>query len=122
GQMLTAFSGMIDLQINAAKTHERKPRFPQRQRPRDHGLPPYLTEDFDRVVIIYGEASFTGNDSETMSSNVFRKQPKELIHWVARRLRDNQHFGSIIRPTALPNDRRLCPTGLTGDDLEQGIS
>jgi hypothetical protein len=113
---------MIDLQINAAKTHERKPRFPQRQRPRDHGLPPYLTEDFDRVVIIYGEASFTGNDSETMSSNVFRKQPKELIHWVARRLRDNQHFGSIIRPTALPNERRLCPTGLTGDDLQQGIS
>lgn len=122
GKMLTAFSGMIDLQINAAKTHERKPRFPQRQRPRDHGLPPYLTEDFDRVVIIYGEASFTGNDSETMSSNVFRKQPKELIHWVARRLRDNQHFGSIIRPTALPNERRLCPTGLTGDDLQQGIS
>lgn len=120
--MLTAFSGMIDLQIDTAKSHVRKPRFPRRRRSRDHGLPSYLTEDFDRLVIIYGEASFTGDDSETMSSNKFRKQPKELIHWVARRLRDNQHFDSMIRPTALPNERRLCPTGLTGDDLKQGAS
>lgn len=120
-EMLHAFSGMIDLQIEAAKTHERVPRFPKRERPKDHGLPLFVTEDFDRVVLVYGEATFTGEVSEPMSSNAFRRQPKELIYWVARRLRDDALFSAVISPSDLPNERRLCPTGLSADDLRDGL-
>ena len=119
--MLKAFTGMIDLQLEAARTHPRKPRFSRRDRARPHGLPQLLSADFDRVVVVYGEATFTGAEAHHVRRDATRHKPKELIHWVARRLETNERFSAVIRPDELPSENRLCPTGLSADDLRNGL-
>jgi hypothetical protein len=120
--MLKAFAGMIDLQLEAARTHRRNPRFSRRDRPRSHGLPPLLAEEFDRVVIVYAEATFAGVEPRNRNRGATRREPKELIQWGARRLQTGAWFGAVIKPDLLPGENRLCPTGLTGDDLDNGLS
>lgn len=122
GQLLRAFTGMIDLQIEAARLHPRLPRFAQKDRTRTHGLPPLLAEEFDRVVVVYAEATFVGAATEGLPRAALRHEPKKLIHWVARRLSTGERFSAVINPEELPSENRLCPTGLSADDLLAGVT
>lgn len=119
--LLAAFTGMIDLQIEAAASRPRVPRFAQKDRTRSHGLPGLLAEDFERVVVVYAEATFVGAETEGLPRAALRRKPKELIQWVARRLSTGERFLAVIRPEELPSENRLCPTGLTAEDLQRGV-
>ncbi len=120
--MLRVFADMIDLQIEAAAAHERNPRFPRRTRPRGHGLPRLLTQDYERIVVVQGEAALPGTQAEGLPKRALRREPKELIQWVARRLSSGERFSAVIKPRELPIERRLCPTGLSADALRNGAS
>ncbi|MFT5444598.1 MAG: DTW domain-containing protein YfiP [Myxococcota bacterium] len=121
-EMLSAFHGMIDMQIAAAATYARKPRFPKRPRGRNHGLPDWFADEFDRIVIVHGEATFSGEvttmGTSRMSSREKQHQPKVLIYWVAERLATGERFSSLIRPDVLPTEGHLCPTQITTEQLE----
>ncbi len=120
--MLRAFAGMIDLQLEAARTHQRTPRFSRRDRSRPHGLPRLFDRDYERVVVVYGEATFTGAGNHDRNRKQAGREPRQLIQWVARRLRTGERFSVVIEPDPLPIESRLCPTGLTADDLRNGFS
>jgi DTW domain-containing protein YfiP len=122
GSLLRAFSGMIDLQIAAAAAHPRLPRFARKDRQRSHGLPPLLAENFEQVVVVYAEATFVGARTVGLPRAALRREPRRLIHWVARRLRTGERFSAVIHPGELPSENRLCPTGLTADDLLGGVN
>ncbi|MBW2724700.1 MAG: DTW domain-containing protein [Deltaproteobacteria bacterium] len=119
--MLRAFAGMIDLQLEAARMHQRKPRFSSKHRSRPHGLPRLFDRDYERVVVVYGEATFTGAAPPDRNRNQAKREPKKLIQWVARRLRTGERFSAVIKPDELPVENRLCPTGLSADDLRNGL-
>ena len=121
GNLLRAFTGMIDLQIAAAASQPLRPRFARKDRERSHGLPPLLVENFEQVVVVYAEATFVGAGTVGLPRAELRREPKRLIHWVARRLSTGKRFSTVINPGELPTENRLCPTGLSADDLLGGV-
>ncbi len=120
--MLRAFAGMIDLQLEAARANSRQPRFSRRDRPRGRGVPRLLAGDLERIVVVCGEATFTGAKTPDRKRRQASREPRELIQWVARRLRTGERFSVIIEPGELPVESRLCHTGLSADDLRNGLS
>ncbi|MCP4038383.1 MAG: DTW domain-containing protein [bacterium] len=120
--MLDAFAAMIDLQLDTLARHPRSPRHARPRQPRGHGLPEWIRSEAESIVLIHGESAFIGDEALQLTGRALAGQPKALIQWVAKRLDTGELFSGLIRPPSLPLERRLCPTGLTANDLLTGVS
>jgi hypothetical protein len=112
--LLRAFERLIDVQLDEVSQHRRTTRL-RAQRPRAvRSLPRALVENFEGLVLVYGEAS----RSEDLAV------PPELVHWTAFRLRDLASFDCVLAPNdgGAPSARRLSHLGLTAADFERGVT
>jgi DTW domain-containing protein len=89
GELLSVFTGMIDQQL-ASRPEVKAGRNLKHQRPPAfRKLPRALIEEFERLVIVYGEWHCPGaNTSE-----------RELVQWSARRLCTGETFDTLITPS-----------------------
>jgi DTW domain-containing protein len=88
-QLVDAFRSMIDQQV-AARPDLRVGRSLKHRRPeRFRKLPRALVEDFERLVVVYGEWHCPDGSS----------QRRELIQWSACRLRTGETFDALISPS-----------------------
>lgn len=104
-----AFDRMIDRQIEFLGAAGRGPR--RRQRPEaQRGLPRAIVDDFDRVVVVYGESSCSGAEHE-------------ILQWTAIRPSTGETFDSLARPTrSLLRPWHLRHMRLDGEALFQAPS
>lgn len=110
GRLLTAFDGMIDRQIEH-RSDRRVHRFkaPRQREPR--ALSPLL--DDDRLLVVYAEAKARG---------VCGDDARQLLHWVAARVRDGAVFEAVLRQdeSEVPDDAHLGHVRLHRDELLGG--
>lgn len=104
--MLDVFESVIDQQIAARDHHDHGPR-PKRRRPKaSRAIPRALAEDYDRLVVVYGEgATPDGYDSPV------------LVHWVAERVSTRERFEALIRPPAPLRETQLTHMALAQEGL-----
>ena len=78
----------------------------------ENRVPRALVEDFDRLVVTYGESS--------------RKDPRgtrELVHFTAVSLATGRTFERVVRPSfGLPASGHLCHMELTEEDFETAVT
>lgn len=111
--LISAFDGLIDDQIHNAKTRRRVPRKRGRRPAGSRALPRALVEDFEQLVIVYGEAVRPEAEPDGAT---------ELVHWAALRLRDAARFDCVVRPrSGLPSDIRLRHLGLEREEVALGV-
>lgn len=111
--LLRAFEHMVDLQLEEIGRRERTTRL-RSQRPRAvRNLPRALVENFEGLVLVYGEASRPDDPSLL----------PELVHWTALRLGDLSTFDCVLAPrdAVAPSARRLSHLGLEPGDFERGV-
>lgn len=114
GSLLTAFERLVDVQLELQSQRERSLRSCERRPRAVRCLPRALVENFEGLVLVYGEASRLER-GET-------KAP-ELVHWTALRLRDLATFDRVVGPTQeLPSSTRLAQLELSLADFEGGVS
>jgi hypothetical protein len=111
--LLAAFERLIDVQIEQCSQRQRSSR-PRDRRPQGvRCLPRRLVDNFDGMVLVYGEASQPENDATAAP---------ELVHWTALRLRDRGTFDCVLRPASgPPSAERLFHLGLSHSDFETGV-
>jgi DTW domain-containing protein YfiP len=106
--LLDAFDAMIDEQLGFIEGGKGRPRGLLRRPLASRRLPRFLVEDFDRVVVAYGE-----------SARRSPEEPRELVHFGAVRVATGETFERLIRPTfGLPSQRHLEHMALTPDDFD----
>jgi DTW domain-containing protein YfiP len=111
--LLAAFEHLIDVQIEQCSKRQRASR-PRDRRPQAvRYLPRRLVDDFDGLVLVYGEASQPEHDATAAP---------ELVHWAALRLRDRSTFDCVLRPSSgPPSAERLFHLGLSRSDFDTGV-
>ena len=110
--LLGAFDTMIDRQIHyvnlgnsAPRTRERRPRAFRR-------VPRALMEDFERLIVVYGE-----------SSRANPRGPRELVQWTAASIAGERTFERLIRPSfGLPSPVHLAHMELDEADFSSAVS
>lgn len=117
--LLPPFRRMIDLHLAATERSPRKSRHKKQRAAQARALPVALAEEFERVVVIYGEANPVRDFREA------RTQPRQvppLAYWTAKRLRDGALFSELVRldPPMTNCHRELL--GLSDEDLERAGS
>lgn len=106
--LLDAFDAMIDEQLGFVEGGKGRPRGLHRRPLASRRLPRFLVEDFDRLVVAYGE-----------SARRNPQEPRELVQWGAVHVATGQTFERLIRPTfELPSVRHLEHMGLASSDFE----
>lgn len=110
--LIAAFDSMIDRQLHYVQRGNSDPRT-KKKRPREwRRVPRALMEDFERLVVGYGE-----------SSRSDPRAPRELVQWTALAIASGQTFERIIRPTfGLPSKVHLDHMGLGTADFEAAVS
>jgi hypothetical protein len=109
--LLQAFEHLIDVQIRESSQRGHACR-PRTRRPAEvRKLPRALVENFEGLVLVYGEAARPEHDLEAAP---------ELVHWTALRLGDGATFDRVIRK-ASPSEPRLLQLGLCPGDFERGV-
>jgi hypothetical protein len=112
--LLTAFDALIDDQIHHARTRARVPRKRERRPDEWRLLPHALLEDFERLVVVYGEATHPHGDLS---------RPTELVQWAALRVRDGKTFDCVLRPeTGPPSPGHLGHLELEAHTVESGVT
>jgi len=109
-ELLGAFDLMIDQQI-AHRSSRVSGRFKLARNRESRGLSQHLADP--RLVVVFAESGRPGGDAE---------QYRELVHWVAARVDNDETFEAIIKPTAPPTDEHLFHLGIGLDDLQNGDS
>ncbi len=121
--MLDSFVKMIDLQIETQQgrmqnvRHKvRRARSPLRSLPEE-----FLTSSHD-LVLVYGE-SIPGLLPEGVAPHRrARKNPREIIHWTARRLTSGETLELLVNPERMVPQTRLCPMELSQARIDSGVS
>lgn len=118
-ELLPPFRRMIDLHLAATERSPRKSRHKKRRSAQARALPVALAEEFERVVLIYGEAN------PVRDFHRARTEPKQLpslAYWTAKRLRDGAVFAELVRldPPMSECHRELL--GLSSGDFERAGS
>ena len=115
-ELLPPFRRMIDLHLAATERAERKPRHRRQRSVQARALPRALAEEFERVVVIYGEANPIGPPEGPHPRRP--RQPPPLVYWTAKRLRDGAVFAEFARPDPPLSERRREMMGVAARDLE----
>jgi DTW domain-containing protein YfiP len=112
--LLAAFDHLNDVQLLEMSQREHHAR-PRDRRPAEiRCLPRALVDDFDSVIVVYGEASRPEHDAEAVP---------ELLHWTALRVRDLATFDCVVRPRhGAPSACRLEHLGLDRADLDAAVT
>lgn len=109
--LIGAFDGMIDDQLAFIARGSALPRTKDRRPEPWRAVPRALVEDFDRLVVTYGESS--------------RKDPRgtrELVQWTAVSLATGRTFERLLRPSfGLPTSGHLCHMELTEADFDGAV-
>jgi DTW domain-containing protein YfiP len=110
--LISAFDSMIDRQLYYVQRGNSDPRT-KKKRPRAwRRVPRALMEDFERLVVGYGE-----------SSRSDPRAPRELVQWAAIAIASGQTFERLIRPTfGLPSKVHLDHMGLGTADFEAAVT
>ncbi len=111
--LVSAFEQLIDDQIQQS----REGRAPRKRALRPASarlLPRALVEDFERLVLVYGEAARPEQEPQGAT---------ELVHWTALRLRDGSTFDrTVSAPSGVPGPARLRHLGLERGSFEDALS
>lgn len=117
-ELLPPFRRMIDLHLAATERSARKPRHKKQRSAQARALPLALAEEFERVVVVYGEANPIGGGRRRTGA----KELAPLVHWTAKRLRDGAVFSELVRPDPPISECHCEFLGLTQGDLERAGS
>jgi DTW domain-containing protein len=116
--LLDPLRTMVDAQLAC---QARSPRRRQRQPPPlhpsgppRHGIPGAITDRFDDLVCVVGEANAWPYRAGSESP------PEELVHWVAHRAATGQTFDVIAAPERPLSPSTTFHSGLTEDELRRG--
>ena len=111
--LLAAFAGLIDRQIDYARTHHVPYRRERPRRPARHGSPrPIpLAAPFERLVVTQAEGNPRGAGS-----------PHEVVQLVAERVATGERFASIVRPRRPLGALTPARLGLAQATLDDGDS
>jgi DTW domain-containing protein YfiP len=110
--LLQVFRGMIDRQV-AARQSRKLGRVLRDRRPEAaRALPRALVEEFERLVVVYGEAYAEQADAKE----------HRLVHWTACRPASGECFEALIKPRRPVDAHFLSCAQLTEQDLSQGLS
>lgn len=114
-ELLPPFRRMIDLHIAATDRAARQPRHRKQRAEQARALPRALAEEFERVVVVYGEANPIGR-----SGRAFQLAP--VVQWTAKRLGDARVFSELVRPDPPLSECHRELLDLSQQDLEQAGS
>ncbi|MBN2195925.1 MAG: DTW domain-containing protein [Polyangiaceae bacterium] len=122
--LLAAFDEMVERQLalRAERTGNR-PRRRERER-RDRAVPRVLAEDFEQVVVVYGESAAPawtlGADARAHRSARATRSP---LQWVAVRPASGACFERVVHPPGDPPSAwHLRHLGLSTGELGSGVS
>ncbi len=112
--LLVPFETMIDNQLAAETTATNRGPRKQRPKPVRSRMPRELTQRWDDLVCIVGEANAWPYVAGTSHP------PDELIHWLAIRPADGSVFDAVIRPRAALSPSTPFHSELTEAELAAG--
>lgn len=112
--LLPPFRRMIDLHLAATDRSPRRPRHKRQRSPSARALPRALAEEFERVVVVYGEANPIGDGGRARARHV-----PPVVYWTAKRLGDGQLFGELVRPDPPLSEQHRELLGLARSDLDR---
>lgn len=110
--LLAAFDGMIDEQLAFMSRKEGRPRKKERRRRESRRLPRAVVEDFERLIVVYGE-----------SARPDPRGPRTLVQWTALRIATGETFERVIRPAfGVPSARHLGHMELPSEAFDRGVT
>jgi len=98
--LLAAFDAMVATQMAHPRTADSSRRN-VRRRKSPTIVPPALRSSLEKVVVVYGETTPTGNRPRERSNSIDEEPPKAPVYWVAQRLSTNELFESAIAPARI---------------------
>jgi DTW domain-containing protein len=110
--LISAFDSMIDRQLHFVRRGNSDPRTKKKRPLAWRRVPRALMEDFERLVVGYGE-----------SSRSDPRGPRELVQWTAIAIASGRTFERLIRPSfGLPSETHLDHMGLGAADFDAAVS
>jgi DTW domain-containing protein YfiP len=110
--LISAFDSMIDRQLHYVRLGNSDPRTKKKRPLAWRRVPRALMEDFERLVVGYGE-----------SSRSDPRGPRELVQWTAVSIANGRTFERLIRPSfGLPSKTHLDHMGLGTPDFDEAVS
>ncbi len=123
--LLPPFRRMIDLHLAATERSPRKSRHKKRRSALARALPLALAEEFERVVLVYGEANPVRDVHRARKARAAEREPKQpppLAYWTAKRLRDGAVFAELVRLDPPMTECHRDLLGLSHADVERAGS
>jgi len=115
--LLDPLRAMVDAQLACqARSPRRRERHPRPPRPPGHRVPGVVTDRFDDLVCVVGEANAWPYRAGVASP------PEELVHWVAHRVATGQTFDVIAAPERPLSPSTTFHSELAEDDLRRGVA
>jgi DTW domain-containing protein YfiP len=109
--LIGAFDGMIDDQLAFILRRSAPPRTRDKRPEPWRAVPRALVEDFERLVVTYGE-----------SSRKDPRGPRELVQWTAVSFATGRTFERLLRPSfGSPTAGHLCHMELSDRDFGSAV-
>lgn len=110
--LLAAFDSMIEEQVAFMSRRGGRPRHKERRPPESRRLPRAVVEDFERLIVTYGE-----------STRPDPRGPRALVQWTAVRVATGEIFERVIRPAfGMPSARHLGHMELPSEAFDRGVT
>jgi hypothetical protein len=114
--LLDPLRAMVDAQLACqAGAPRRGVRHPRQPRPPRRAVPDAVTDRFDDLVCVVGEAN-----AWPYRAGVRPGEPEELVHWVAHRVATGETFDRIVAPAHPLSPSTAFHVELPEDELRRG--